>query len=432
MTDLIQHPDVDVDPLDDGPSLEPRPAPDRRGGRSPRQPAQVLLAVLAGSLAACCFMAGAQALHGSRVDAVAFAAVGWGALLIAMLALIRPTPRVYAAGVVGGAALACFWAAQLLFTTHGATSAAAVTRLALAGAVAVLSGLLLSRPDLGRTWDSSTSVLGSVLPVAVVIVVTAVLVTSGTSTSSSTVVAGGATKTTPTTERRTVDPLAAVPVPGQSSGAFTKLAQGNDTEQSELKPYQPLSAADQLLLDHQLQLAEQAALRFPTVKDAKAAGMILAGGMAPGVGAHYQAMSASSLKGVNPDGTINASFPASWIYAGTGDNDPVVGIMYESLSDTPPSGFAGPNDHWHQHSNLCIQFTAGEIKVPFAPDSNVTPEQCASVHGDFMKKTVWMVHAWVVPGWESPQGVFSHANLHVYCPGNTYLVDPLGFCLRQS
>ena len=171
-------------------------------------------------------------------------------------------------------------------------------------------------------------------------------------------------------------------------------------------------------------------MRYPTVKDAKAAGMVLAGGMAPGVGAHYQKLSADTLKGVKADGTINAAFPGSWIYAGTGDNDPVVGVM--PVGHHHPTGFAGPNDHWHQHSNLCIQYTASEIKVPFAPDSSVTPEQCASVHGDFMKKTVWMVHAWVVPGWESPQGVFSHANLHIYCPGNTYLVDPLGFCVRQS
>jgi hypothetical protein len=432
MTDLIQHRDVGVDALDDAPNLEPGPTPDPVGGRTRRQPAQVLLAALAGSLAACCFMAASQALHGSRVDSVAFAVVGWGALLLAMLALIRPTPRVYAAGVVGGAAMACFWAAQLLFTSHGPTTAAAVTRLVLAGAIAVLSGLLLSRPEVGRAWDSSTSVLGSVLPVAVVVIVTAVLVTSGSTSASTVVAATGPTKTTPTTERQTVDPLAAVPVPGQNSDAFTKLAQGNDSEKSELAPYQPLSAATQRVLARQLELAEQAALRFPTVKDAKAAGMILAGGMAPGVGAHYQMMSADTLKGVNPDGTINAAFPGSWIYAGTGDNDPVVGVMYESLSPNRPSGFAGPNDHWHQHSNLCIQYTAGEIKVPFAPDSSVTPEQCASVHGDFMKKTVWMVHAWVVPGWESPQGVFSHANLHIYCPGNTYLVDPLGFCLRQS
>jgi hypothetical protein len=160
--------------------------------------------------------------------------------------------------------------------------------------------------------------------------------------------------------------------------------------------------------------------------------MILAGGMAPGVGAHYQLISGDLFKGINPDGSVNAEFPASWIYASTADNAPVVGIMYEAFGATPPSGFVGPNDHWHRHSNVCVQFTGGKIAVPFAADQDVTPQECADVHGQFMQKTVWMVHAWVVPGWESPQGVFSHDNLHVYCPGNTDLVNAIGFCLRQS
>ena len=158
--------------------------------------------------------------------------------------------------------------------------------------------------------------------------------------------------------------------------------------------------------------------------------MILAGGMAPGVGAHYQVIGASDLTSL--DGTFNPSEPASWIYASTANNAPVVGVMYESLTAQPPAGFIGPNDHWHRHSNVCVQFTAGKIAVPFAADQNVTPQECSDVHGVFMKKTVWMVHAWVVPGWESPQGVFSHDNLHVYCPGNTDLVDAIGACIRQQ
>ena len=310
MTDLIQHPDVDLEPLEAdlavGSGSAPAPVPER----STRRPVHVLLAVLAGSLAACSFMAAAQALHGSRTDAVAFAVVGWAALMLGMLALIRPTARVLAAGVAGGTALACFWAAQLAFTTHGPTTAASVTRMVLAAAIALLCGTLLVRPDLGRAWDASTSVLLSVLPVAVVVMVTAVLVTSGTTTtSSSSVVVRDTNSSPPTTQPRTVDPLASVPVPGQNSDAFTKLAQGNDTEKSELLPYVPLPAGQQALLARQLAQAEQAAMRYPTVKDAKAAGMILAGGMAPGVGAHYQMLSAATLKGVNPDGTINAAFP---------------------------------------------------------------------------------------------------------------------------
>jgi len=396
---------------------------------SSRRPAQVLLAALAASLAACTFTAGAQSLHTSRPDAVAYALVGWAALTFGMLVLIRPSRRVLATGLLAGLALAGFWLVQLGLATHASVSSVQVTRLLLAAAIAGLSGVLLWRPTLGQAWDTSTSVLLSILPVAVVVAVTAVLV--GT-TSPATVVVAAAPRTAPTTTLKTPDPLAAVPVPGQNSGAFQKLAQGNDTEKAELAPYVPLSAGDQAALDAQLAQAEQAAMRFPTVASAKAAGMILAGGMAPGVGAHYQLVSADTLKGVNADGTINAAFPGSWIYAGTADNDPVVGVMYESLSGNRPTGFVGPNDHWHQHSNLCIQYGPGEIKVPFAPDSSVTPQQCASVKGLFMRKTVWMVHAWVVPGWESPQGVFSHANLHIYCPGNTYLVDPLGFCLRQS
>ena len=194
----------------------------------------------------------------------------------------------------------------------------------------------------------------------------------------------------------------------------------------------PLDAVDQTVLTGQLAASLQAAERYPTVASAKAAGMILAGGMAPGVGAHYQLINAQAFKGINPDGSVNPDYPASWIYASTADNAPVVGVMYESLDETAPSGFIGPNDHWHRHANVCVQFNNGQIGVPFAADQNVTPQECADVHGDFMKKTVWMVHAWVVPGWESPQGVFSHDNLHVYCPGNTDLTDAVGFCDRQS
>jgi hypothetical protein len=223
-----------------------------------------------------------------------------------------------------------------------------------------------------------------------------------------------------------------VTVPGENSQTFQSVIAGNDTEQSELAKWQPLDPATQTVLTHQLAEAYQAAMRFPTVADAKRAGMVLAGGMAPGVGAHYQMMGIEALKGINPDGTVNPLYPASWIYASTADGAPVVGVMYVAMTPNAPQGFAGPNDHWHQHSNVCVQFQGGQIRVPFAADQNVTPQECSDVHGYFMKKTVWMVHAWVVPGWESPQGVFSHDNLHVYCPGNTDLTDALGFCLRQS
>ncbi len=223
-----------------------------------------------------------------------------------------------------------------------------------------------------------------------------------------------------------------VKVPGETSKSFASTLAGNSTEKAENALWVPLGPTDQAALTEQLAQAYQAAERFPTVASAKAAHMILAGGMAPGVGAHYQLINGDIFKGINVDGTVNALYPASWIYASTADNAPVVGIMYESFGATAPTGFVGPNDHWHRHSDVCVQYTNGEIAVPFAADQDVTPQECADVHGQFMKKTIWMVHAWVVPGWESPQGVFSHDNLHVYCPGNTDLVNAIGFCNRQS
>ncbi len=102
--------------------------------------------------------------------------------------------------------------------------------------------------------------------------------------------------------------------------------------------------------------------------------------------------------------------------------------MYLSLSVTPPEGFAGPNDHWHRHANTCVIYRAGQIEVPFAADSDVTREQCDAVHGSFMRRTQWMVHAWVVPGWESPTGVFAHDNPDILCADGTTHTDAAGFC----
>ena len=297
-------------------------------------------------------------------------------------------------------------------------------------ALAVLVGAVLTvHPDAGSNWSSATSVFGSLVPVAVAGMTIGGLF--GTTAALDTASAA-APAPDPGGAAAKLALSSTVTVPGENSKTFQSIVAGNDTEQSELAKWVPLDAADQTVLTGQLADALQAAERYPTVASAKAAGMILAGGMAPGVGAHYQLINGQAFKGINSDGSVNPDYPASWIYSSTADNAPVVGVMYESLNETAPSGFIGPNDHWHRHANVCVQFNNGQIGVPFAADQNVTPQECADVHGDFMKKTVWMVHAWVVPGWESPQGVFSHDNLHVYCPGNTDLTDAVGFCDRQS
>src|SRR4029450_12399945 len=113
---------------------------------------------------------------------------------------------------------------------------------------------------------------------------------------------------------------------------------------------------------------------------------------------------------------------------GTVQTSQVIGLMYYGMGQAPPEGFAGPNDHWHRHSNVCVKNGPNGLEVPFPADADVTEAQCAAVQGSLMKLTGYMVHAWVVPSWESPQGVFSHDNPNLRCADGTYDTDKAGFC----
>jgi hypothetical protein len=193
---------------------------------------------------------------------------------------------------------------------------------------------------------------------------------------------------------------------------------------AEEEPDKPLDAATRAALQDQLLRARAVALRYPTVADAEAAGYFLAGGFAPGSGAHYVGVGGFG----GPNG-IDIDKPGSLIYDGSAPDSKIVGLMYLGGGDEAPEGFAGPNDHWHRHSNVCIKFGGGKLEIPFPADADVTEEMCSGKGGSLMKITTWMVHAWVVPSWESPQGVFSHDNLNLRCGDGTYDTDKSGFCL---
>jgi hypothetical protein len=191
---------------------------------------------------------------------------------------------------------------------------------------------------------------------------------------------------------------------------------------AESQPDQPLDAATRATLRAQLLQARDVALRYPTVADATAAGYHVAGAFAPGSGAHY-------IGGpLTMPGPFHADQPQTLIYAGTSPTSEITGLMYYGMGETAPEGFAGPNDHWHRHSNVCIKGGGGGIDVPFPADAEVTLAQCTGAGGTLMKITGWMVHAWVVPTWESPLGVFSHDNPNVRCADGTYKTDARGFC----
>jgi hypothetical protein len=201
----------------------------------------------------------------------------------------------------------------------------------------------------------------------------------------------------------------------------------NADERAELVPDKTLTKGRRAALASQLITARATAALYPTVADALKAGLVQAGEFTPGAGAHYVSVG-GSVGGTSSGGAVDAVKPEGWIYDGTSPTSRVVGLMYASFSMNPPDGFAGPNDHWHRHTNLCIVYGTGKIGIPYPPDSDVTKAQCDTKHGQFMHQTFWMLHAWVVPAWESPQGVFSHANIDLHCGDGTDQTDAVGFC----
>jgi hypothetical protein len=205
------------------------------------------------------------------------------------------------------------------------------------------------------------------------------------------------------------------------NGATVKGVKAQDIA-AESQPDQTLDPATRATLRAQLMQARDVALRYPTVAAATAAGYHVAGAFAPGSGAHF-------IGGpLTMPGPFHADQPQTLIYSGTSPTSEITGLMYYGMGETAPEGFAGPNDHWHRHSNVCIKGGGGGIDIPFPADAEVTAAQCTGVGGTLMKITGWMVHAWVVPTWESPLGVFSHDNPNVRCADGTYKTDKQGFC----
>lgn len=200
---------------------------------------------------------------------------------------------------------------------------------------------------------------------------------------------------------------------------FSKLDNGH---QAEAPPfYQPMDAATFGTLQHQLQLAQMAAMQYPTVADAEAAGFHQAGPFAPGLGAHFINFGnyANDTVPEGPMTDFNVLHPQSLIYDGTHPDSKIAGLMYYGSNNRIPQGFAGINDVWHYHTDVCFTYKNG-INTPFGADTTVTKAMCDSVGGSLLPRTAYMLHVWVVPGYESPQGVFSHLNEAITCRDGTY------------
>ncbi len=160
----------------------------------------------------------------------------------------------------------------------------------------------------------------------------------------------------------------------------------------------PLTAAEKATLATQLAEAKSVVAKYPTVKQALAGGYMMSTVYVPCIGAHYTNIGFASH--------FDPANPSELLYAGTSLDSKLVGLSYLVWHhDGPPPGFAGPNDHWHQHNangGLCLK---GGVVIA---GEESTRQQCAAQGGSKTLLTdVWMVHAWVAPILKCNWGVFS-------------------------
>lgn len=184
---------------------------------------------------------------------------------------------------------------------------------------------------------------------------------------------------------------------------------------------QPMSPATMAELKSQLAITREVAEQYPTVAAAEAAGYRRAGPYSPGLGAHYTITSGPAL---NVDGVMTEEdlrSPLSIIYDGTEPDSPVAGFMYYATTATAPEGFAGANDVWHYHEQICLTMVDGEINAPFGADLAATEAQCSAVGGFMLDSTQYMVHVWSVPGYNDVDGgVFAEVNPALDCADGSY------------
>ena len=187
----------------------------------------------------------------------------------------------------------------------------------------------------------------------------------------------------------------ATTLPGQTTEA--DHAHGDGTVHGD----QPMPPDVRDQLSAELITARQAALGHPTVAMALQDGYHMVVPYVPLIGAHYMKFSLV-------DGRFDPEKPEMLLYDGTGADAKIVGLSYYVRGDTEPPGFAGPNDHWHRHIGLCIS----QKSLSVIGGEKLSEAECAARGGVKADGSeFWMVHAWVVPGWDSPQGVFSAEHL---------------------
>jgi hypothetical protein len=212
--------------------------------------------------------------------------------------------------------------------------------------------------------------------------------------------------------------------PDGDDKGWAKVQNGNQHTMAPEVPLAKLDAATRVQLLHQLSLTIDVIKKYPTVKDAEAAGYRRAGPFLPGLGTHYVGGKNNRSGTLTDDDILH---PSTIIYDGTKPDSPIAGFMYMSVATGPsakePEGFAGPNDHWHYHTGVCVTPGGNGVVEALGFDGSITEAECKAKNGRFVAATQYLLHVWTVPGYSNPLGVFGHANPALTCGDGTYYTD---------
>jgi hypothetical protein len=421
-------------------NTSPGPLPDLDGTRSDTGDLSLAGRVLLSSL-----LAAAGLIHlvmvpahmaESMVDGMTFVMAGWLQLAFALVIAVRPTRGALGATLVVNAALVGGWAVSrvwgLPYGAHrGHPEEVAFVDLSAVGieiAAVLAAGFLLWRPLTGRQWNPSVLVVASVVPVAALVLATAAIASPsagehGHGGHGDTAMGDGHAHTGAEGHAHGDDD-------GHAHGDAASMAAGDDLGLSLLENGHQhdhgevaLDARTQRLLDEQIALTRELARKYPTIADAEAAGYRRAGPFMPGLGTHYIGGQMKMVTNgvVEPDDIPGPVL----IYDGVTTDAPISGFMYMAFGEDEPEGFAGGNDHWHWHTDVCVTAGAdGVLDTPLGADRSATQAQCDQFGGRLLDKTPWMVHVWSVPGYENPRGIFAELNPALACPDGTYYIIP--------
>jgi hypothetical protein len=157
-----------------------------------------------------------------------------------------------------------------------------------------------------------------------------------------------------------------------------------------------LTAEERQTLTSQWATATAAVPLYDTLEEAEAAGYVKGSSLTDGAGSHW-------IKWSLVDRPFDPAQPSMLLMDELvrGNGPELIAFSYWVASAEQPEGFAGDDDQWHRHLDLC--FDNGYIV-----DQDVPRNEC---HGDWINGTdLWMLHTWVVPGVENRLGQFANVN----------------------